>query len=318
MAVMNIHHPLAFTFGILGNIISFMVYLAPVPTFIRILRKKSTEDFQSLPYLVALFSSMLWLYYAMLKTDALLLITINSFGCFIETVYIAIYIAYATRESWVSTIKLLVSMNMGLFSLILLLTHFLLSSSIRVKALGWICVAFSVCVFAAPLSILRQIIRTKSVEFMPFTLSFFLTLSAVMWFAYGLFINDLCVALPNILGFVLGLLQMLLYGIYKNAEKKKKPAENLKSIVILGTVGASEVYPVGARPDVNEGAVEHDQTEECNGNEKSMEASGVYPVDARPGLNEGAVEHDLTEECEGDEKSMEASHDDLQSDECAV
>ncbi|KAJ6393207.1 hypothetical protein OIU77_022642 [Salix suchowensis] len=306
MAVMNIHHPWAFTFGILGNIISFMVYLAPVPTFIRILRKKSTEDFQSLPYLVAMFSSMLWLYYAMLKTDALLLITINSFGCFIETVYIAIYIAYATRESW------------GLFSLILLLTHFLLSGSIRVKALGWICVAFSVCVFAAPLSILKQIVRTKSVEFMPFTLSFFLTLSAVMWFAYGLFINDLCVALPNILGFVLGLLQMLLYGIYKNAEKKKMPAENLKSIVILGTGGASEVYPVGARPDLNGGAVEHDQTEESNGNEKSMEASGVYPVDARPGLNEGAVEHDLTEVSEGDEKSMEASHDDLQSDECAV
>ncbi|KAJ6307700.1 hypothetical protein OIU76_017487 [Salix suchowensis] len=264
MAVMNIHHPWAFTFGILGNIISFMVYLAPVPTFIRILRKKSTEDFQSLPYLVAMFSSMLWLYYAMLKTDALLLITINSFGCFIETVYIAIYIAYATRESW------------------------------------------------------KQIVRTKSVEFMPFTLSFFLTLSAVMWFAYGLFINDLCVALPNILGFVLGLLQMLLYGIYKNAEKKKMPAENLKSIVILGTGGASEVYPVGARPDLNGGAVEHDQTEESNGNEKSMEASGVYPVDARPGLNEGAVEHDLTEVSEGDEKSMEASHDDLQSDECAV
>lgn len=282
MAVMNMQHPLAFTFGILGNIISFMVYLAPVPTFIRILRKKSTEDFQSLPYLVALFSSMLWLYYAMLKNDAILLVTINSFGCVIETIYIAIYIAYATRESRVSTIKLLVSMNMGLFSLILLLTHFLASGSTRVKALGWLCVAFSVCVFAAPLNIVKQIIRTKSVEFMPFTLSFFLTLSAVIWFAYGLFIKDMCVALPNILGFVLGLLQMLLYGIYRNAEKKKIPAENLKSIVILGTLGASEVYPVDAQPDVS------------------------------------AAEHDLTEESKENEKSMEASHDDLQSSECAV
>jgi solute carrier family 50 protein (sugar transporter) len=48
---------------------------------------------------VALFSSMLWLYYAMLKNDEILLVTINSFGCVIETIYIAIYIAYATRES---------------------------------------------------------------------------------------------------------------------------------------------------------------------------------------------------------------------------
>ncbi|KAJ6705154.1 RAG1-ACTIVATING PROTEIN 1 [Salix purpurea] len=262
-----------------------MVFLAPVPTFIRIIKKKSTEDFQSLPYLVALFSSMLWLYYALLQKDTILLVTINSFGCVIETAYIAIYIVYATKESRVSTTKLLISVNVGLLSLILLLTHFLVDGPLRVQVLGWLCVVVSVCVFAAPLNILKQVVRTKSVEFMPFTLSFFLTLSAVMWFAYGLFLKDLCVALPNVLGFILGLLQMLLYGIYRNAQKvneKSKPssADNLRSIVILSALGASEIHPVDAEPDVNGGAEEHGQTE--------------------------------------DEKNMEASHDKLQSNECAV
>ena len=40
-------------------------------------------------------------------------------------------------------------------------------------------------------------VRTKSVEFMPFPLSFFLTLSAIMWFAYGFLKADLCVSVSD-------------------------------------------------------------------------------------------------------------------------
>ncbi|KAL0551835.1 hypothetical protein IC582_010924 [Cucumis melo] len=75
-----------------------MVFLAPVPTFWRIYKKKTSEGFQCIPYVVALMSAMLLLYYAVLKTNAYLLISINSFGCVIELIYIALYFYYAPKK----------------------------------------------------------------------------------------------------------------------------------------------------------------------------------------------------------------------------
>ncbi|KAJ3671837.1 hypothetical protein LUZ60_007916 [Juncus effusus] len=252
MAVLSMDHPWAFTFGILGNIISFMVYLAPLPTFYRIYKRKTTEGFQSVPYVVALFSAMLWIYYACLNTDVSLLITINSFGCVIETIFIVMYLIYAPKKAKIFTVKILVLLNVVVFGLILVLTLLLSEGEKRAKILGWVCVAFSVSVFVAPLSIIRLVIRTKSVEFMPFNLSFFLTLSAVAWFFYGLFSKDIYVALPNVLGFIFGVLQMVLYLCYRNAKLvQKEECKVPEHVITISKIGmtdkASGVHPINSK-----------------------------------------------------------------------
>lgn len=133
------------------------------------------------------------------------------------------------------TAKLLLLFNTGVYGAIVLSTFFLSKGHRRAKIVGWVCAAFSLCVFAAPLSIMvlpnytsitfnicfitqiygfffihppmsdsqfssglqRLVIRTKSVEYMPFPLSFFLTICAVMWFFYGLLIRDFYIAVSN-------------------------------------------------------------------------------------------------------------------------
>lgn len=222
---------MAFTFGLLGNVVSLMVYLAPLPTFYTIYRRKSTEGFQSIPYAVALFSAMLLLYYAFLKTNnGFMLITINSVGCVIEATYLLMYMLYAPKEAKIYTSKLLILFNVGLYGMIILFTYLFSDGLRRVSIMGWICAVCSVCVFAAPLSIMRLVITTKSVEFMPFWLSFFLTLCAIMWFFYGLLIKDYYVALPNILGFAFGVAQMILYVIYKNTKIDVSPEFKLQEL----------------------------------------------------------------------------------------
>ncbi|RDX67950.1 Bidirectional sugar transporter SWEET10, partial [Mucuna pruriens] len=200
------------------NIISFGVFLAPLPTFYQIYKKKSTEGFQSLPYVVALFSAMLWIYYAFVKKEAaLLLITINTFGIVVESIYLAIFLFYAPKKPRLSTIKLLLLLNVFGFGAMLLSTLYLAKGARRLAIIGWICLVFNISVFAAPLFIIRRVIKTRSVEYMPFTLSGFLTINAVMWFFYGLLLKDYYVALPNTLGFLFGIIQMVMYLMYRNA-----------------------------------------------------------------------------------------------------
>ncbi|KAG2298959.1 hypothetical protein Bca4012_010515 [Brassica carinata] len=264
------HDVWAFVFGIMGNIISFVVFLAPVPTFVRICKKKSTEGFQSLPYLSALFSALLWIYYAMQKDGSgFLLITINAVGCFIETIYVVLFVTYANKKTRISTLKVLGLLNFLGFAAIVLVCEFLTKGSTREKVLGGICVGFSVIVFAAPLSIMRVVIRTRSVEFMPFSLSLFLTLSAVTWLFYGLAIKDFYVALPNVLGAFLGAVQMILYIIFKyyktpvaeKTEKSKTVSDHSIDMTKLTTamptsVSDTAVHPPPAIHDVPESQIQ--------------------------------------------------------------
>ncbi|CAN6272810.1 unnamed protein product [Urochloa humidicola] len=266
MAFLNMERQTwAFTFGILGNIISLMVFLSPLPTFYRVFRKKSTEGFQSTPYVVTLFSCMLWIFYALLKPGSELLVTINGVGCVIEAVYIAMYLAYAPRAARALTAKMLLGLNVGVFGLVALVTMLLSTkngNSLRVQVLGWICVSVAMSVFAAPLSIMRQVIRTKSVEYMPFSLSFFLVVSAVIWFAYGALKKDVFVAFPNVLGFVFGLVQMGLYMAYRNA----KPA----AVVMVEEVKLPEhAKEVVAAPPPHEGS-------------RASCGAEVHPIDILP------------------------------------
>ncbi|PIA41953.1 hypothetical protein AQUCO_02100060v1 [Aquilegia coerulea] len=281
MTIITIQHPLVFSVGLLGNIISFMVFLAPLPTFYHIFKKKSTEGFQSIPYVIALFSSMLWMYYAFLKSDAYLLITINALGCVIETIYIAIFIAYAPKKARVTTAKLLLLLNLGVFCLILLLTILLAKGPTRVNVLGWICVVFSACVFAAPLSIVRLVIRTKSVEFMPFSLSFFLTISAVSWFSYGFLLKDIYIALPNVLGFIFGVLQMILYAIYKNSSKITEEKEvSEKSVATINTTAIvnSQDHVIEVQPTEDQNNVVREDQKAIEIIGKNIDKCMEYPV----------------------------------------
>nr|XP_048330594.1 bidirectional sugar transporter SWEET14-like [Ziziphus jujuba var. spinosa] len=185
------------------------------------------EGFHSLPHVVELLSSKLAIYCAILQQGRSPLISINSVGFVIETLYIALFLFYAPKKSRMQTILLVLLIAFG-YGLMVILTLFLAKGQKRIQIVGWICLTVKLIVFAAPLCTMRKVIRTKSVEFMPFSLSLFQTLGAVIWFFYGLLLEDYKLALPNVVGFILGNFQMGLYIAYSNWKEisQNKPTVN--------------------------------------------------------------------------------------------
>ncbi|KAI4983703.1 hypothetical protein ZWY2020_025569 [Hordeum vulgare] len=83
---------------------------------------------------------------------------------------------------------------------------------------GILCVIFGSAMYASPLAIMGKVIKTKSVEYMPFFLSLVSFLNGVCWTSYALIKFNLYIA--NGLDALFGLVLYACY--YKSTPKKDK------------------------------------------------------------------------------------------------
>ncbi|KAJ7557799.1 hypothetical protein O6H91_04G010800 [Diphasiastrum complanatum] len=80
-----------------------------MPTFVKIFRKKSTEQYSGVPYVCTLLNCLLWALYGMpfVTPHSTLVITINGCGILIESAYILVYLIYGTKETKMKVLKML-------------------------------------------------------------------------------------------------------------------------------------------------------------------------------------------------------------------
>ncbi|KAB2599384.1 bidirectional sugar transporter SWEET17 [Pyrus ussuriensis x Pyrus communis] len=209
---------LSFFVGVIGNIISVLMFLAPVPTFWRIVKHRSTEDFQSLPYVCTLLNSSLWTYYGIIKPGELLVATVNGFGATVEIIYLCLFLIYAPEKMRVKTAILIGTLDVGFLAVAILATWLALLGDTRIDAIGFICAGLNIIMYGSPLVAMKTVVTTKSVEYMPFFLSFFFFLNGGVWTFYAWLFQDVFLGVPNGIGFLLGTTQLVLYAIYRNAK----------------------------------------------------------------------------------------------------
>lgn len=211
-----------FIFGIFGNITAMILFLVPLITFRKITKNKSTEEFSGFPYVSTLLNCLLSLWYGLpfVSANNLLVSTVNGAGAVLELCYVVVFLFYIQDKKYRVKIFGLLVIVLNFFAMVALVSLLALHGHARKLFCGFAAAIFSICMYASPLSIMRTVIKTKSVKYMPFFLSLFVFLCGTSWFIYGLLGNDPFVSVPNGVGSVLGAMQLILYAVYKDWKKK--------------------------------------------------------------------------------------------------
>ncbi|KAI8546171.1 hypothetical protein RHMOL_Rhmol07G0097000 [Rhododendron molle] len=247
--------------GILGNIISIILFLSPLPTFIQICKKGSVEQFSAAPYLATLINCSLWVLYGlpMVHPNRTLVLTINGAGVVIELVYLLLFFRYSDRRKKLRVVGIMLVECVILAALAILVMTLAHTTKVRSTTVGSIALVGNVLMYASPLSVMKMVITTRSVEYMPLSLSLASLANGICWTTYAVIRFDPFIAVPNGLGMVFGLAQLVLYATFYRSTKKQALERQVKwemglattTISGLDSTKTSRVAQNGHAPYVN-------------------------------------------------------------------
>ncbi|XP_072976182.1 bidirectional sugar transporter SWEET16-like isoform X1 [Typha angustifolia] len=220
---------LLFLIGVTANVISILVFCSPIKTFWRIVKNKSTEGFEPAPYAITLLSCSLWSYYGVSKPDGLLIVTVNGIGVAFEAIYVTLFLTFAAPPLRAKTCILVAILEVGVLGAVITATSLAFHGSTRLMVIGFLSAFLNVLMYGSPLMSMQTVIATRSVEYMPFLLSFFLFLNGGIWTIYAILDKDIFIGVPNGIGLFLGTIQLILYFYYMNSNSNEegRPEEAL-------------------------------------------------------------------------------------------
>ncbi|KAF6175066.1 hypothetical protein GIB67_038979, partial [Kingdonia uniflora] len=206
---------------IAGNLLAFVLFVSPIPTFRRIVRNRSTERFSGWPYIYSLLNCLICLWYGMpIVTPGIILVcTVNCVGAIFQLIYVTLFIMYAEKGKKVKMLGSLLAV-FGIVAVIVVVSMRLFDPSMRQIFVGYLSCVSLISMFASPLFIINLVIHTKSVEYMPFYLSLSTFLMSVSFFAYGMLKLNSFIYVPNGIGTMLGGVQLALYAYYSRTTRE--------------------------------------------------------------------------------------------------
>ncbi|XP_058016620.1 sugar transporter SWEET1 [Ahaetulla prasina] len=183
---------------------------------------RSVENIQFLPFLTTDVNNLSWLSYGFLKGDWTLIV-VNTVGATLQSLYILVYFFFSAEKLSVlrKTTALLAVLLFGYAYFSLMVPD----PTARLAQLGLFCSLFTITMYLSPLADLIKIVKSRSTRCLSFPLTVTTFLASASWTFYGLLLEDLYIAIPNVPGIATSLVRFWLFWRF--------PAEQDKNYKLL-------------------------------------------------------------------------------------
>ena len=203
-------------FGWVGTAISTFFYIAPIVPFSKLIKGDMTvKEVPGILLICTFMNCILWANYGLLK-DRFLQYFPNGLGGAITLIYITIFLIHLAGQR----INFALLYNFFLIIAIVglsLLFYFV----IDVEITGKVVLIFNVLMFAAPGEKMYTVCRTGSYELIPIWSTIGGLACSGCWFMYGVYVSDIYVIIPNALGILCSIVQVVVYLIFRGKKKNK-------------------------------------------------------------------------------------------------
>ena len=207
-------------FGWVGTALALYFYIAPIVPFLKVIKGEMTwKQSPGVLLLCSFLNCILWSDYGLI-TNQFLLYLANGLGGTITLIYITIFLIHVADR------KVLLSLFYNFFLICCIVEiYFVFYYLVPSKVTGIIANVFNVLMYAAPGEKIYQICKGASYQLIPIWSTIGGTACSTSWMCYGIYQKDIYVVIPNALGVLASIVQIVIFVIYRRKQKNKAQSE---------------------------------------------------------------------------------------------
>ena len=227
---------------ILGMLIAWALGLSPLKRVHQAEMDGTLGDYNPLPSTVFLINSVAWLFYGGLIGN--IFIIVLKLVLIVINLQLTLASYKVASEECRRQMEAVIHGGLGVLMLFYVLFFYRVSPFYLQEAFGYVCMTLNLLIFVAPFSTIRLVIiaRNSSRIYLPFAVMGFF--GTFFWFLYGLVIDEIPLIVPNGIGALLNIFQLILcFFLKRDNIESSNPIDGHEEMINTGVKSCSPEAP---------------------------------------------------------------------------